>query len=302
MASNMPRAEVVLEPEDVRILLQEQHPDLASLPLSLLANGWDNVLMRLGDALVVRLPRRELAAQLVAHEQRWLPTLAPALPMPVPVPVRVGHPSERYPWQWSITRYLPGDAAATSPPVDGRSTAEALGSFLAALHRPAPAEAPLNTFRGVPLRQRDDSFRANLDRAGAAVDAARSLPAWEAALAAEPWHRPPVWLHGDLHPANILVEAGRVSAIIDFGDLTSGDPATDLAISWMLLPAGDHGTFWSAYAASASHPVDPALRVRASGWALLLGMVFIAHSADNAVMLRIGERTVQSVLARTADR
>jgi aminoglycoside phosphotransferase (APT) family kinase protein len=300
MASNMPRAEVVLEPADVRMLLQEQHPDLASLPLSVLANGWDNVLMRLGEELLVRLPRREMAAQLVAHEQRWLPMIAPDLPLPVPVPVRVGHPSRRYPWPWSITRYLPGDIAATSPPANGQSAARALGSFLAALHRPAPAEAPANPFRGVPLQQRDESFRANLERAGASVDTARCLASWSAALAAEPWPHPPVWLHGDLHPANILVDAGQVSAIVDFGDITSGDPATDLAIAWMMLPTGDHAAFWNAYAAGAPHPVDPALQVRASGWALVLGMVFVAHSADNAVMLRIGKRTTDAVLATIA--
>ncbi|MER7151067.1 phosphotransferase [Streptomyces lydicus] len=44
-------------------------------------------------------------------------------------------------------------------------------------------------------------------------------------------------LHGDLHPANILVDRGRIRAVIDFGDITSGDPATDLSVAWMLFTA-----------------------------------------------------------------
>ncbi len=296
MASDMPRAEVELEPDDVRTLLQEQYPDLAALPLSVLANGWDNLLMRLGDELVVRLPRREAAAQLVANEQHWLPGLAAQLPLPVPVPLRVGHPNGRYPWPWSITRYLRGETAAAAPPLDGQSAAQALGRFLGELHRPAPADAPPNPFRGVPLGQRDDSFRASLNHAGDAIDAARSSSAWHAALAADPWHHQPVWLHGDLHPANVLVDVGRVSAILDFGDITSGDPATDLGIAWMLLAAHDRPIFWRSYADHAAHPVDPALKVRASGWALALGMMFVARSADNATMRRIGVRTVHAVL------
>lgn len=292
----MPKADVQLEPADVRSLLQEQHPDLATLPLTVLANGWDNLLLRLGDDLVVRLPRREAAAELVAHEQQWLPRLAAHLPLPVPVPLRVGRPSARYPWSWSITRYLPGEVAAADPPMDGHLAAQALGSFLAALHRPAPPDAPANPFRGVPLRQRHDSFQANLQHAGDAVDAARCGALWQAALAASPSQHQPVWLHGDLHPANVLVERGRVSAIIDFGDLTSGDPATDLAIAWMLLPERDRPTFWDSYGSHAFHPVDAALQVRAAGWALALGMVFLAHSADNAAMRQIGVRTVHAVL------
>jgi aminoglycoside phosphotransferase (APT) family kinase protein len=216
--------------------------------------------------------------------------------LPVPVPVRVGHPSARYPWPWSITRYVAGGIAAGAPLLDSHAVAQALGAFLAALHRPAPVDAPVNPFRGVALEQRDDSFRANLEHAGDAVDVARCTEAWDAALAAGPWQHPPVWIHGDLHPANVLVDSGQVSAIIDFGDITSGDPATDLAIAWMLLPAGDRPTFWASYADRAAHAVDRALTVRASGWALALGMVFVARSADNALMRRIGVQTVQAVL------
>ena len=292
---DMPVAEVTLTEQDVRTLLREQHPDLAHLPLSVLANGWDNVLMRLGEDLLVRLPRREAAARLVEHEQRWLPELAPHLPLPVPLPVRTGRPSAGYPWSWSITRFLPGETAS-APPAEGGQIAEELGHFLAQLHRPAPADAPRNPFRGVPLRERDERFRDNLGHVSEAFDHREMLDVWAESLAAAPWTGVPVWLHGDLHPANLLLSGGHVTAVVDFGDVTGGDPATDLAVAWMLLRSQHRPVLWAAYADRAQHLVDGALEARARGWALAFGVVFLAGSADNPAMHRIGVQTVAAVL------
>ena len=118
----MPAAEVDVSPALLGRLLDAQHPDLAGLPVTVLANGWDNVVFRVGDGLLARLPRRELAAQLVSHEQRWLPDLAPRLPLPIPAPVRSGQPGLGYPWPWSIVPYLPGQVAADTPPEIGRAS------------------------------------------------------------------------------------------------------------------------------------------------------------------------------------
>lgn len=71
----MPAAEVDVSPGLVRRLLADQHPDLAHLPVELMAHGWDNVMYRVGDELAARLPRREMGARLIGHEQRWLPVL-----------------------------------------------------------------------------------------------------------------------------------------------------------------------------------------------------------------------------------
>ncbi|MDQ1465634.1 MAG: hypothetical protein QOH10_49, partial [Actinomycetota bacterium] len=150
-AERTPAAEVAIDDGLVRRLLTEQLPDLRGLPLVRLAEGWDNVIFRLGDELTVRLPRRRLAAELVEHEQRWLPELAPKLPLAIPAPVGIGRPGPGYPWAWSVCPWLPGAVAQQVAPDDPFDAATRLGRFLAALHEPAPPDAPANPFRGVPL-------------------------------------------------------------------------------------------------------------------------------------------------------
>jgi Phosphotransferase enzyme family len=220
----MPAAEVDVTPALLRRLLAEQHPDLAEQPVTVLANGWDNVVFRVGGDLLARLPRRGMAAQLVSYEQRWLPLLAARLPLPIPAPVRTGRPGPGYPWPWSIVPYLPGQVAAETPPADPAAAAVSLGGFLAALHTSAPPGAPVNPFRGVPLAERTDTVMQNLSVVADQVDTRAARRAWAAALAAPRWREPPVWVHGDLHPANILVHHGGLSGVLDFGDLTAGDP------------------------------------------------------------------------------
>jgi aminoglycoside phosphotransferase (APT) family kinase protein len=293
----MPAAEVEVSPALVRRLLAAQQPGLAHLPVEVMSNGWDNVLCRVGSELIARLPRRAMAAELVAHEQRWLPLLAPRLPLAVPAPVHAGRPGLGYPWPWSIVPYLPGQAASLAPPAVPAQAAASLGAFLGALHVRAEPGAPVSPVRGVPLARRTETVLANLDAAAGRVDRAAVLREWEAALAAPAWDGPPAWGHGDLHPANILVHQGRVSAVIDFGDLNAGDPATDLSVAWMLLPGADHGAFRDAYRAAGGPAARDGIWDRARGWALALALVFLAHSADNPAMARIGQAALDAVLA-----
>lgn len=265
-----PPAEVEVDETLVQLLLAEQHPDLAGQVLLHVDGGWDNVLWRLGDELLVRLPRHSVAAGLTANEQRWLPVLAPRLPLPVPVPIRIGEPSDAFRWRWSVVPWLagaPADRAAISEP--GRA-ADALGRFLRALHQAAPAQAPTNPYRSVPLAQRSADFERRLAAVSDEVEAERARRVWEQALDARPWAGPPSWLHGDLHPANMLIAAGSLAAVLDFGDVCAGDPATDLASVFMLLPASAAGDFAAAYGG-----VDPDLGRRSRGWAMLFGLMLL---------------------------
>lgn len=292
----MPAAEVDVSPDLVRRLLAAQHPDLARLPVEVMAHGWDNVMCRVGEELVARLPRREAAVTCLVHEQRWLPVLGPRLPLPVPAPVRAGRPGLGYPWPWSIVPFLPGRTASRNPPAGPRDAAEDLGRFLGALHAPAPPDAPANPFRGIPLAERGTIDAGNLEALGDRVDRAAATCVWEAALAAPRWDGPPLWIHGDLHPANILVHDGRLSGVIDFGDVTGGDPATDLAIAWMLLPADCHDAFCDAYGGAGGPAAADGLWTRARGWALAMSLMCLAHSADNPEIAGIGARTLAAAL------
>ena len=209
-------------------------------------------------------------------------------------------PACGYPYSWSVVPYLPGVPAAEARSFDPEGAAAVIGGFLGALHVPAPADAPANPFRGVPLAERADSFAANLalltGQAGQhLLDRDAVLRMWDAVLAVPRYDGPPAWLHGDLHPANVLVNDGQVNGVIDFGDITAGDPASDLSVAWMLLPPGCHASFWSAYQ-TAGGRVDDALRARARGWALNFAIVFLAHSEDNPVLLEVGRRTLSTVL------
>ena len=298
--NRMPAAEVEVSADLVRRLLADQHPDLARLPVEFLANGWDNELHRVGDGLIARLPRRALGAEIIKNEQRWLPGLAPRLPLAIPNPERTGVPACGYPYSWSVVPYLPGVPAAEARSFDPEGAAAVIGGFLGALHVPAPADAPANPFRGVSLAERAGSFAANLalltGQAGQDhVDRDAVLRMWDAVLAVPRYDGPPGWLHGDLHPANVLVNDGQVSGVIDFGDITAGDPASDLSVAWMLLPPGCHASFWSTYQ-TAGGRVNDTLRARARGWALNFAIVFLAHSEDNPVLLEVGCRTLSTVL------
>ena len=291
-----PRTEIEIDIPLVRTLLEDQCTDLAALPLSDAGEGWDNRLFRLGDDLCVRLPRRRAAVPLMEHEQRWLPAIGTQLPLPVPQLRHAGRSGCGYPWLWSITSWIAGRPALDAPLDHGETAAAALGHFLRALHRPAPNDAPRNPFRGVPLASRTPMLRDHLRDLNGAVDETAALELWERALAAEPWPGPPLWIHGDLHPGNLIVQDGRLSGVVDFGDVTAGDPATDLSVAWMLFPLPTRAGFRDA-ARSPLNPVDADTWLRARGWALALGLAYMRIGEDDPSMSALGQRTVATALA-----
>lgn len=287
----MPAAEVDIDESLVRSLLAEQRPDLADRHLVFLAFGWDNVSVLLEPDLVARLPRREVAVDLIRNEARWLPILAPRLSLPVPVPVYVGSPGSGYPWMWSISNLVPGTSVATAPTLDLVAIANQLGEFLRELHRTAPSDAPENPYRGGALAERDGPTRDRLEMLASQVDRAGLERAWQTSVAA-PVASERLWLHGDLHPHNLLQVDGRLSGVVDFGDITSGDPATDLAIGWSLFDSGTRPTLWEAYGG-----LEGATELRARGWAIALGCAYLAHSNDNPTMAAVGRHTLDEVLS-----
>jgi aminoglycoside phosphotransferase (APT) family kinase protein len=287
-----PAADIAIDVSLVRALLAEQHPDLAALPLHPAASGWDNEMLRLGEQLCVRLPRRAAAASLLLNEQRWLPLLSETLPLPIPVPLRIGRPSAIFPWSWSVVPWLAGSPADLVEPAPGQAVS--LAEFLRALHQPAPADAPRNPVRGCALADRAAALNLRTARLQSRTTlftaAVRSV--WEEALSA-PIDIEPTWIHGDLHPRNVLVEEGRVSAIIDWGDMAAGDRATDLACIWLLLPGAD----LRRRAMDCYGPMSAHTWARARGWAVLLATLFVDTGlAGDPRFMAIGERSLRHVV------
>jgi aminoglycoside phosphotransferase (APT) family kinase protein len=285
-----PKAEVKIDVPLVYSLLAEQHPDLKHLSIAPVDFGWDNAIFRLGDRLLIRLPRRQIAAQLIANEQTWLPLLAECLTIPVPTPYRLGKPGQGYPWPWSILPWLPGVTADLQQPNSDRAKHFAL--FLRSLHQPAPLNAPPNPFRGVPLTQRAAAVEERMYRLETKnLISPKLKDIWQEALNA-PIDVESTWLHGDLHPRNILVENGDISGIIDWGDMTSGDIATDLASLWMLF--SNQNARQQAIAEYGN--ISEATLHRAKGWAILFGVVLLDTGIiDNPSHALIGERILHCV-------
>ena len=284
----------------VRRLIASQFPQWAHLDLMPVASaGTDNALYRLGDDLVVRLPRIERVTAQIEKEQRWLPQFASALPITIPAPLAKGAPAEGFPWVWSVYRWLPGDNARASQVADKREAARALAAFLGALRQIDPTGGPEpgahNFGRGVPLATRDGGVRRALEALRTDFDA-RTLDAaaaeWQAAIDAPVWDRPGVWIHGDLHGGNMLVDGGRLSAVIDWGGLGVGDPACDLMVAWNFLTADSRKVFRAAL------DVDDAAWARGRGWALSMALIALPYYWDtNPGLVAISNYVLSQTLA-----
>ncbi|MFC1400155.1 MULTISPECIES: aminoglycoside phosphotransferase family protein [Streptacidiphilus] len=276
-------------------LIRAQFPQWSDLPLSRVPSaGTDNALFRLGPDLAVRLPRLPHSAGQAEKEAHWLPRLAPHLPLAVPTPVAVGEPGAGYPWSWSICRWLDGETLTDSAFADPTAAAVALAEFITALRRIDPTDGPA-AGRGTPLAPRDTPAREALTalRGRLPEDDLKTLgQVWEESLQAPSWQKPPVWLHGDLLPGNLLVQQGRLSAVIDFGTLGTGDPAVDLLPAWALFSGESRTAFRDAV------DTDEATWSRGRGWALSIALIIMPYYWNtNPVLMAVARRIVGEVLA-----
>jgi aminoglycoside phosphotransferase (APT) family kinase protein len=274
----------------VRRLLQEQFPEWSSLRLTrVVPAGTVNAIFRLGDALSVRLARREGATVAGSKEADWLARLAPQLPLEVPVLVAQGAPTEEYPWFWDILTWVGGDTVPVEE-IDAARAARDLAGFVAALQQVDPAGAPRG--RGIALAERDEETRYWLARFHG--DPAVEVE-WERALAAPAWSGPPVWHHGDLDVRNWLVQGGRITGVVDWGCMGVGDPACDVMVAWKLHSGAARDAFRQAL------PTDDATWARGRGWALSQAVGILAyytvennpvlyHEAENWLALVLSER------------
>ncbi|MEI9406116.1 aminoglycoside phosphotransferase family protein [Mesorhizobium argentiipisi] len=279
----------------VRRLVDAQFPGWRHLPVSPVAfGGWDNRTFHLGDEMTVRLPSAAAYSPQVEKEHRWLPRLAPLLPLPIPTPLAMGEPAEGYPWHWSVYRWIDGETARSARIDDLNAFAVSLADFLVALRgidvTDGPAPGQHNFHRGGPLTVYDDEARQAIAALEGRIDTQAATTVWEAALAATRFGSP-VWFHGDVASGNLLVEDGSLSAVIDFGTSGVGDPSCDLAIAWIFFEGASREAFRTRIA------VDDATWARGRGWALWKALITVAgHDANQAEAER-QRRVIDEVLS-----
>lgn len=281
--------EVDVDESLVRRLLVEQFPKWTDLPLRRVEpSGTDHAIFRLGEDFSVRLPRVNGRSSPGSKEIYWLPKLACVLPVDVPIPVAEGHPGQGYPWFWEIHTWVSGEALPLDA-VDPAVIAQDLCNLIERLQRVSPEDAPRG--RGVPLAERDTDFRYWLERFDGDRDIPRAL--WERALAAAPWSGPPVWHHGDLDARNWLISDGRVSGVIDWGCMGTGDPACDLMVAWKLHSPP------ALQLIRETLPFDQATWARAHGWVVSQAVAILAYYTprNNPALFHEAESWLQMALA-----
>ncbi len=277
-------------------LIAAQFPEWADLPVRPVdVSGWDNRTFRLGEDMSVRLPSAAGYVAAVEKEQRWLSHLAPHLPLPIPVPLGKGVPGQGYPWPWSVNRWLTGETATLDRIDDLTRFAEDLSAFLIALEAVHPTGGPIagahSFYRGASLAVYDDETRRAITTLGDRIDAAAATVVWDDALAAT-WNGPPVWFHGDVAFGNLLVQDGRLAAVIDFGTSGVGDPACDVVIAWTLLSGESRAAFRAAL------PLDDATWTRGRGWAIWKALITLAeHDRTDPVKASEVRSVIAEVLA-----
>ncbi|MFI5660960.1 aminoglycoside phosphotransferase family protein [Streptomyces sp. NPDC051684] len=279
----------------VRALVDAQFPRWAELPLKYVdSHGTQNVLYRLGEEWVVRLPRVPGVVPELAGARQWLPYLAARLPVPVPEQVAEGEPGHGFPWPWAVHRWLPGTNPAVGRLDRPEALAEDLAAFVTAMRSIDTTGAP-ESYRGRPLAERADGTREVIRGLDGTLDAAAALAVWDGAVRA-PGSARDVWLHGDIQPGNLLVsDDGRLGAVIDFGCMGTGDPAVDLITAWYVLGAPERRLFREAA------DIDDDTWVRAGGWALTIAVHELAYYRDsNPFMVRTASRVVAEILADAA--
>lgn len=263
----------------VERLLASQHPRWAGLPIERVeSDGTTNAIYRLGRAATVRLPLVRYGERAIDVEGRWLPVIAPGLPLAVPSQLATGVPDAGYPFRWSVHRWIEGEPVSRSPVGDLVALAQALAAWLVALHRVDTAGGPdaaRHDLRGAPLARRDAETRKGLATLAGELDVDAALAVWQEALRAERWTRPPVWSHGDLLPGNLLVRDGRLAAVIDFAGLGVGDPACDLMVAWGLFSGASRTAFRAALRDGMR--LDEATWARGRGHALYHAAIYIPY-------------------------
>lgn len=261
-------------------LLKEQFPHWSHLEvIPVEPGGWDNRTFRLGRDMSIRLPSAQSYEVQVHKEHIWLPKLACHFSVSIAQPIALGRPSKDYPFYWSIYRWIEGESAHNVSLSDAelQKLAFDIAQFLRDLQHiktdGGPLPGPHNYHRGGNLTHYDNETRLSIVQCQSFINADLATSVWEQALSSR-WDKKPVWIHGDLSAGNILLENGRLVAVIDFGCLGIGDPSCDLVIAWTLLHKESRKIFQSELT------LDQNTWLRAKGWALWKALITFSNIED----------------------
>jgi aminoglycoside phosphotransferase (APT) family kinase protein len=288
----MHEGQVDVDEDLVARLLAAQYPKLDEMPIMRVAStGTVNALFRLGDGLCARLPLVAHWAEDIASELAWLPRLSPRLTLQIPEPFAEGEPTGFYPFPWAIYRWIEGEPYADGLIDDETAAAVTLARFVQEMRAIERVEDAPRGGRD-PLRELDDDTRTAIDAASGVIDRDTVMAAWERSLEAPTWNGDPTWIHSDLLRPNLLVDRGRLCAVIDFGGVGVGDPATDVIPAWAVFgPAGRE-------AFRAALDVDDETWARARGIALHQAAMIIPYYREtNPSFVTLAQRTIEQILA-----
>lgn len=290
-------ADVHVTTRVARHLLATQYPELKNAELVILAEGWDNVILRAGPDHILRLPRRAIGATLLSRELRWLPTIAAHLPIPISLAIHHGISDAHFPYPWAIVPWFEGVTLGHLEQKVDADFAQSLGVFMGALHRiNLPSDAPINPMRHNPFEDQERDVRVRQliqDFCPQHHTRVQLMEIWARALniGGEP---PQCWCHGDLHPFNLIMKGCHLSAVIDWGDMTAGDPCVDFCAVWCALPVQLHDHFRRAYGV-----VDERIWIRGKGWGLMMALLFVEAGRQGAgdAFERVGQQALARILS-----
>ncbi|MCH9633418.1 MAG: hypothetical protein S4CHLAM7_01430 [Chlamydiae bacterium] len=259
----------------VNRLIDQQFPQWKNLNIKpVILSGWDNKTFHLGDKMLIRMPSAQIYSAQIEKESLWLPIISPKLPLQIPCPLAIGQPGEGYPCKWSIYQWIEGKPASHTNIDNLVKFSNDLASFLLALYQVDTTKAPKaghhNFYRGASLSHYDKDVREALKVLGKKINTTKATNIWERALRSS-WKTPPVWVHGDISLGNLIVEKNKLIAVIDWGQMATGDPSCDLAIAWTFFEGKSFATFQEVL------NLDPDTWDRAQGWALWKALITAAQ-------------------------
>jgi aminoglycoside phosphotransferase (APT) family kinase protein len=279
-----------------RNLIAEQCPEYSNLPITdVEKQGHDNRTYRLGEHMLIRMPTAADYALKVPKEQELLPKLAKRLSVSIPAPIKMSKPSTDYPYPFSIYKWLPGKSInlLTLTDQEKEQLAFDMAKFLKELQAITDVEGPEpgqhNWWRGDHVSVYDKGAREQIAELAEIIDAPRALALWDKASATK-WDKKPVWIHGDFAICNILMDGGKLSAVIDFGGAAVGDPACDLVIAWTYLSGKARKIF------IAEMDMDQDTWLRARAWALWKATFELCQIVDkNSANVLLHKRIISDI-------